>query len=74
MKSRDCGPIDIVIDAADGDPRIASLEVLAMLGRTLLLGHAARTADIQVAGVDLAIRDVIAGYGLRQDPAQFRRP
>jgi NADPH2:quinone reductase len=46
-------PVDIVIDPVGGDLRTASLDVLTLLGRILLLGHAARTPDTPVTGDDL---------------------
>ncbi|MCW2653708.1 MAG: NADPH:quinone reductase [Mycobacterium sp.] len=40
--------IDVVVDAVGGEVRTASLDVLAPLGRILLLGHAAATPDTPV--------------------------
>jgi NADPH:quinone reductase len=46
-------PVDVVADAVGGDVRTASLDVLAPLGRILLLGHAAQTPDTPVTGDEL---------------------
>ncbi|MFE0514384.1 zinc-binding alcohol dehydrogenase family protein [Streptomyces sp. NPDC058964] len=45
--------IDVVVDPVGGDVRAASLDILAPLGRILLLGHASRTPDTPVTGDDL---------------------
>jgi NADPH2:quinone reductase len=50
VKVLDGRPVDVVVDPVGGDVRIASLDVLAPLGRILLLGHAARTPDSPVTG------------------------
>ncbi|MDT5183504.1 MAG: NADPH:quinone reductase, partial [Mycobacterium sp.] len=46
-------PVDVIADAVGGHVRTASLEVLAPLGRILLLGHAAHTPDTPVTGDQL---------------------
>jgi NADPH2:quinone reductase len=51
-------PVDVVADAVGGDVRFASLDVMAPLGRMLLLGHAASTPDTPVTGDDLWLRNV----------------
>lgn len=51
-------PVDIVADPVGGDVRTASLEVLAPLGRLLLLGHAAGTPDTPVTGDQLWLKSV----------------
>jgi NADPH2:quinone reductase len=45
--------VDVVVDPVGGEVRTASLDVLAPLGRILLLGHAARTPDTPVTGDEL---------------------
>ncbi|MCZ4611239.1 zinc-binding dehydrogenase [Streptomyces sp. Lzd4kr] len=45
--------VDVVVDPVGGEVRTASLDVLAPLGRILLVGHAARTPDIPLIGDDL---------------------
>jgi len=49
--------VDVVADAVGGDVRSASLEVLAPLGRILLLGHAANTPDAPVTGDQLWLKN-----------------
>jgi NADPH2:quinone reductase len=46
-------PVDVVVDPVGGDVRTATLDVLAPLGRILLLGHAAHTPDAPVTGDQL---------------------
>jgi NADPH2:quinone reductase len=53
VKALDGRRVDVVADPVGGDVRTASLDVLAPLGRILLLGHAARTPDTPVTGDDL---------------------
>jgi NADPH:quinone reductase len=50
-------PVDVVADAVGGAVRAASLDVLAPLGRILLLGHAAQTPDTPVTGDDLWLKN-----------------
>ena len=49
-------PVDVVADAVGGEVRTASLDVLAPLGRILLLGHAASTPDAPFTGDDLWLK------------------
>jgi NADPH:quinone reductase len=49
-------PVDIVADPVGGDVRTASLDVLAPLGRILLLGHATGTHDTPLAGDQLWLK------------------
>jgi NADPH2:quinone reductase len=53
VQALDGRPVDVVADPVGGEVRTASLDVLAPLGRILLLGHAARTPDLPVTGDDL---------------------
>jgi NADPH2:quinone reductase len=53
VKGLDGRPADVVVDPVGGDVRTASLDVLAQLGRILLVGHAARTPDTPLTGDDL---------------------
>jgi NADPH:quinone reductase len=58
-------PVDIVADAVGGDVRIASLDVLAPVGRILLLGHAAHTPDTPVTGDQLWLRSAgLLGFSI----------
>lgn len=66
-------PVDVVADAVGGDVRTASLDVLAPLGRMLLLGHAASTPDTPVTGDELWLRNVAMlgfsiGFYLQTNP------
>jgi NADPH2:quinone reductase len=69
--------VDVVVDPVGGEVRTASLDVLAPLGRLLLVGHAARTPDLPLTGDDLWHRGVsmlgfeIGGY-LHANPAAAR--
>ena len=49
--------VDLVVDPVGGDVRTVSLDVLSLLGRILLLGHAARTPDTPLTGDDLWLRN-----------------
>ncbi len=53
VKALDGRPVDVVVDPVGGEVRTASLDVLAPLGRILLLGHAARTPDTPITGDEL---------------------
>jgi NADPH2:quinone reductase len=69
--------VDVVVDAVGGEVRNAGLDVLAPLGRMLLVGHAARTPDIPITGDELWRRSVgmlgfsVGGY-LHANPAAAR--
>lgn len=70
-------PVDIVVDPVGGDVRAASLDVLAPLGRILLLGHAASTPDSPVTGDELWRRSTgmlgfAVGPYLNTNPAAAR--
>jgi NADPH2:quinone reductase len=70
-------PVDIVVDPVGGDVRTASLDVLAPLGRILLLGHAASTPDQPLTGDDLWHRNIAmlgfaVGPYLKTNPAVAR--
>lgn len=70
-------PVDIVVDPVGGDVRAASLDVLAPLGRILLLGHAASTPDSPVTGDELWRRSIgmlgfAVGPYLNTNPAAAR--
>ncbi|MCD0484854.1 zinc-binding dehydrogenase [Streptacidiphilus sp. ASG 303] len=67
-------PVDVVVDPVGGEVRTASLDVLAPLGRILLLGHAARTPDTPVTGDELWGRNAgmlgfAVGPYLQADPS-----
>jgi NADPH2:quinone reductase len=69
--------VDVVVDPVGGDLRTASLDVLAPLGRILLLGHAARTPDAPVTGDDLWLRSAgmlgfAVGPYLQDNPSAAR--
>jgi NADPH2:quinone reductase len=53
VKALEGHPVDVVVDPVGGEVRTASLDVLALLGRILLLGHAARTPDTPITGDEL---------------------
>ena len=77
VKALDGRPVDVVADPVGGDVRTASLDVLAPLGRILLLGHAARTPDTPVTGDDLwrrgaAMLGFAVGPYLRDNPSAAR--
>jgi NADPH2:quinone reductase len=58
-------PIDVVADAVGGDVRTASLDVLAPLGRIVLLGHAANTPDTPVTGDQLWLNNAaMVGFSI----------
>lgn len=70
-------PVDVVVDPVGGDVRTASLDVLAPLGRILVLGHAASTPDQPLTGDDLWHRNVaMLGFAVgpyfATDPAAAR--
>jgi NADPH2:quinone reductase len=50
--------VDVVVDPVGGEVRNATLDVVAPLGRMLLVGHAARTPDVPVTGDDLWLRSI----------------
>jgi NADPH:quinone reductase len=69
--------VDVVVDPVGGDVRAASLDVLAPLGRVLLLGHAASTPDTPVTGDELWRRNIgLLGFAvgpyLHANPAAAR--
>ncbi|MEU3184009.1 zinc-binding dehydrogenase [Streptomyces sp. NPDC006923] len=77
VKDLDGRLVDVVVDPVGGDLRTASLDVLAPLGRILLLGHAARTPDSPVTGDELWHRSAgmlgfEVGSILRDNPATAR--
>jgi NADPH2:quinone reductase len=77
VKALDGRPVDVVVDPVGGDVRTASLDVLAPLGRVLLLGHAARSPDTPVTGDDLWRRSAgMLGFSvgpyLQANPAAAR--
>jgi NADPH:quinone reductase len=77
VKALDGRPVDVVADPVGGEVRTASLDVLAPLGRILLLGHAARTPDTPVTGDDLWRRNAgMLGFSvgpyLQANPAAAR--
>lgn len=51
-------PVDVVADPVGGEVRAASLNVLAPLGRLLLVGHASSTPDIPVTGDQLWLNSI----------------
>jgi NADPH:quinone reductase len=51
-------PVDVVADPVGGDVRTASLNVLAPLGRLLLVGHASSTPDTPITGDQLWLNSV----------------
>jgi NADPH:quinone reductase len=53
VKALDGRLVDVVVDPVGGAVRTASLDVLAPLGRILLLGHADRTPDTPITGDEL---------------------
>ncbi|MCX4429848.1 quinone oxidoreductase family protein [Streptomyces mirabilis] len=53
VKDLDGRLVDVVVDPVGGEVRTASLDVLAQLGRILLVGHAARIPDTPLTGDDL---------------------
>lgn len=46
-------PVDVIVDPVGGPLRTASLEALGLLGRLLVVGHAAEVSEESVAGNDL---------------------
>ncbi|WP_028800322.1 quinone oxidoreductase family protein [Streptomyces sp. 142MFCol3.1] len=77
VKALDGRKVDVVVDPVGGAVRTASLDVLAPLGRILLLGHAARTPDTPVTGDELWSRSVgmlgfAVGPYLQTDPYAAR--
>jgi NADPH:quinone reductase len=58
----------VVADPVGGDVRTASLDVLAPLGRILLLGHAANTPDSPVTGDQLWLKNAaMLGFSIGLD-------
>lgn len=51
-------PVDVVADPVGGDVRTASLNVLAPLGRLLLVGHASNTPDTPITGDQLWLNSI----------------
>jgi len=69
--------VDVVVDPVGGRVRAATLDVLAPLGRILLLGHAAGEPDVPLTGDDLWYRNAsMLGFGvgpfLQNNPAAAR--
>jgi NADPH2:quinone reductase len=69
--------VDLVVDAVGGDLRTPSLDVLAPLGRMLLVGHASTTPEQPILGNDLWRRNLgVLGFAvgtiLQRDPALAR--
>ncbi|MCF4138759.1 zinc-binding dehydrogenase [Streptomyces sp. Tue 6430] len=74
VKALDGRKVDVVVDPVGGEVRTAGLDVLAPLGRILLLGHAARTSDTPVTGDELWSRNAgmlgfAVGPYLQTDPS-----
>jgi NADPH2:quinone reductase len=70
-------PVDVVADAVGGDVRTASFDVLAPLGRILVLGHAANTPDTPLTGDDLWLKNAAMlgfsiGFYLQVHPGSAR--
>jgi len=70
-------PVDVVVDPVGGDIRTATLDVLAPLGRILLLGHAAHSPDTPVTGDQLWLKNAgLLGFSvgpyLLANPASAR--
>jgi NADPH2:quinone reductase len=66
--------IDVVVDPVGGQVRSATLDVLAPLGRILLLGHAAGDPDVPLTGDELWYRNAgmlgfAVGPYLQHNPA-----
>ncbi|MFJ4691506.1 zinc-binding alcohol dehydrogenase family protein [Streptomyces sp. NPDC088766] len=77
VKALDGRPVDVVVDPVGGELRTAGLDVLAPLGRILVLGHAARTPDAPVTGDELWSRNAsmlgfAVGPYLQADPFAAR--
>jgi NADPH:quinone reductase len=51
-------PVDVVADPVGGEVRTASLNVLAPLGRLLLVGHASSTPDTPITGDQLWLTSI----------------
>jgi NADPH2:quinone reductase len=69
--------VDVVVDPVGGDVRTATLDVLAPLGRILLLGHAAHSPDTPVTGDQLWLKNAgLLGFSvgpyLLANPASAR--
>ncbi|MEZ0076519.1 NADPH2:quinone reductase [Planotetraspora sp. GP83] len=77
VKALEGRPVDVVVDPVGGQVRTATLDVLAPLGRILLLGHAARDLDIPLTGDELWIRNAgmlgfAVGPYLQDNPSAAR--
>ncbi|MGY5030354.1 quinone oxidoreductase family protein [Streptomyces sp. 900116325] len=77
VKALEGRPVDVVVDPVGGQVRAATLDVLAPLGRILLLGHAAREQDIPLTGDDLWAKNAgmlgfAVGPYLHDNPAAAR--
>lgn len=69
--------VDVVVDPVGGQVRAATLDVLAPLGRILLVGHAAGDPDVPLTGDDLWHRNAgmlgfAVGPYLQGNPAAAR--
>ena len=64
---------DLIVDPVGGPARLASLDLLAPLGRMLLVGHASTAPEEPIRGNDLWVRNIgVLGFSvgpiLRDDP------
>jgi NADPH2:quinone reductase len=68
---------DLIVDPVGGPARLASLDLLAPLGRMLLVGHASTAPEEPIRGNDLWVRNIgVLGFSvgpiLRADPLRAR--
>jgi NADPH2:quinone reductase len=56
---------DLIVDPVGGPGRLASLDLLAPLGRMLLVGHASTTPEEPIRGNDLWVRNIgVLGFSV----------